>query len=257
VVVPRSFTRTKYKSALADPLNKTAKEGWEHLIRHGVPEPEVFEAVKLAVSNDLESLRSSHQRTRLETRQVRALGKQLRKNAELLERVIAQYPDLLPARVEALLIRELATERVGGEHQVVPSRWEPFRETQLATRHLPALLKAVSERLAECRAKASADGGATARKGRVALGPNIPAGLYMLHLFDRAAAGLCSPEPGVRFNSPAAELPMPPRAEKRHAWTCALLNLACQLAGYSPTFDADNLRKWEEERSPEQAVSEP
>jgi hypothetical protein len=164
---------------------------------------------------------------------------------------------MLPVRVETLLIRGLATEQAGGKRQVVPSRWEPFRGTQLATQHLPALLEAISGRLAECRAKASADGGATARKGRVALGPNIPAGLYMLHLFDRAAADFYSAQTGIRLNSPSAELPIRRRAKKRYAWTCALRNLACELGGYSPIFDADNLRKFKEERSPEQAVSEP
>jgi len=222
--VPRSFTLGGYKTALADPLYKPAKEGWDYLIRHGVSESEVFETVKLAILNDLESLRKAYQRTRISPRQVRSLAGQLRKHAEALEKVIVQYPDLLPAF--------LTSDR-----------------RSIESRFIRVFLNTIADRLSACRAKDSADGEATVCKGRVATGPNIPAGLSVLSLFNRAAADFYAPETVVRFNSPSAELPPSPVAKKRYAQAAALLNLACQLTGRPLIFSSDYLQKIEEVRS--------
>jgi len=230
--VPHDFTLEAYKGELGESRNRTAKEGWEYLIKYGISEPEIFEAVKLVASNELDSVRDAYLRTRIKPRQVRDLGKQLRKRAELLERVNAQYPDLLPAFVG------------------VPQTLNRLQEFQLETRLIPDILKAVSTLLSKCRGRASDFGEATVRKGRVAAGSDIAPGLNLLHLFDRAAADFYSLETGVRLNPLSTELPPAPKAEKVYAWAAELLNLACRLAGHREVFFADNLRKMQEERRP-------
>ena len=228
--MPKEFTLQDYKQELTSTINRTAKEGWEYLVRHGVSESEVCEAAQLAVSNDMELLREAWLRTRVAPRQVRALGGQLRKQAEALEKVIVQFPDLLPP----FLASHLRT---------------------IETRDIPAFLKTIADKLTTCRPKASAVGDATVRKGRIASTPNVAAGLFMLHLFSRAAADFYAQETCVRFNSPTVELPPSPVAKNRYAQSAALLNLACRLAHCPEIFSSDYLQKMEEVRSIETSLS--
>lgn len=237
--MPRDFTPEAYKAALDGPGNRTAKGGWKYHLARVVSESEIFEAAKIAVSRELENWRRAWQRTRIRPAQVRALGRQLQKHPGSLERVIVQYTDLLPFWADGLFPQDL----------------ELVRRIRLETRHIPSVLKAVAARLVDCRGKASDAGEATVRRGRVAQGPSIPAGMNLLNLFWKAKSGFFQPGFNLsasRRRAMAAALPaalMEPPADAPYAWAAELLNLACRLTKCREVFSADNLRKMQEERS--------
>ena len=52
----KSFTVEQYKDELGQTNRRTAKRGWDYLVGQGVTESEIFQAVRLPVSGELEQL---------------------------------------------------------------------------------------------------------------------------------------------------------------------------------------------------------
>jgi hypothetical protein len=220
--MPRDFTLDDYKAALKGPGNKRGKAGWKYLVARGVAESDIFYAARGIVFPDSEvsKYQKALQKIQVKPAQVRALGKQLRKHSQLLRKVLNQYPELVPARAENLLLNRGPTE----ENQT--RRFELSKRIRLAEQDIPVLLEAVGTRLTECRGKKPQGGNATVRRRRPGQGPDIHARI-LLHLFWDAGARLCDTD-SAPFE-----------------WAAELLNLACRLAGCLETFSADGLRKME------------
>ena len=247
--MPRDFSLDEYKAALKELGNKRAMPGWDYLVARGVAESEIIGAIRIAESPGSETWRKAWQKSRVTPAKVRAMAKQLEKQTCLLEKVLVQYPELLPSNAEGLfrLSCKLAQSTREGN-------FERTKRIRLEMRDIPAILQAVAKRLAKCRGKRSTAGKATVRRGRLAQGPKIYAGMTLLNLFWKAEAGLGGPgfslpsrtrggavAPPPNFGNPPAKAPFVRAAE--------LLNLACRLAKRPEMFFPDGLRKMEEERS--------
>lgn len=247
--MPRDFILDDYKAALKGPGNAKAKAGWEYLVARGVAESEIIDALRIAVSLGSETWRRAWQKSRVTPAKVRAMAKQLEKQSRLLEKVLVHYPELLPLRAEGLFRMSRKLTKSTREEN-----FERIKRIRLEMRDIPAILQAVAKRLAKCRGKRSEAGKATVRRGRLAQGPEIDAGMTLLNLFSKAEAGHWEPGFSLPSETRGGATAPPPNfnnslARAPFVWAAELLNLACRLAKRPDTFSSDSLRKMQEERS--------
>ena len=78
----KQFIPKHFLSELKEPSRRSAREGWDYLISRGIAEPEILEALRSTVSNNLSRFPSL---PLLKPRQARALGKRLIADAGLLK----------------------------------------------------------------------------------------------------------------------------------------------------------------------------